>query len=147
MTKAIDFTFPYPPSVNTYWRHPTSGKLAGRHLISEKGREYREAINNLVAAARGMDAVGLFLAGARGEKINTPMISGPLAVDIEVFFPDRRRRDLDNILKSLLDSMTHAGVWEDDSQIEDLRIRKGPNIAGMVKVSVSPAGRPAKKED
>ena len=137
MTKTLNFTFPYPPSVNTYWRHPTKGKLAGRHLISEKGREYRDAIKVLVAEVRGMDLVSSFLAEARCEKIHTPLISGALAVDIEVFFPDRRRRDLDNILKSLLDSMTHAGVWEDDSQIEDLRIRKGDRIAGMVKVTVA----------
>ena len=55
-----------------------------------------------------------------------------LAVWLGYAWYSRRRRDLDNILKSLLDSLTHAGVWEDDSQITDLRIRKGPHIAGMV---------------
>lgn len=115
----LSFTLPYPPSVNTYWRHPSRGPLAGRHLISQEGRNYRETIHSLCGIAR-----------------EAPL-TGPLAVDIEAFFPDRRRRDLDNILKSLLDSLTHAGVWEDDSQITDLRIRKGPHIAGMVKVHIS----------
>lgn len=35
------FNLSWPPSVNKYWRHPTKGKLAGRHLISEEGRRYR----------------------------------------------------------------------------------------------------------
>ena len=40
----LNYTLPYPPSVNTYWRHPSRGPLAGRHLISQEGRAYREAI-------------------------------------------------------------------------------------------------------
>lgn len=115
----LNYTLPYPPSVNTYWRHPSRGPLAGRHLISQEGRAYREAIRAHVAES------------------SFGKITGPVAVDIEAFFPDRRKRDLDNILKSLLDSLTHAGVWEDDSQIVDLRIRKGATIAGMVKVQIN----------
>ncbi|NBW20709.1 MAG: RusA family crossover junction endodeoxyribonuclease [Caulobacteraceae bacterium] len=61
--------------------------------------------------------------------------AGSVRVVIEAFPPDRRKRDLDNILKSLLDALTHAGVWEDDSQIEDLRIYRS-TIAGMVKVRI-----------
>mgnify|MGYP003637015063 FL=1 len=38
--------------------------------------------------------------------------------------PDKRRRDLDNLLKPLLDVMDECGVYEDDSQISDLRILK-----------------------
>lgn len=47
---------------------------------------------------------------------------GDLAVDVYLFFPDKRRRDADNI-KLLLDSMTGI-LWLDDSQIVDLHIRK-----------------------
>ena len=45
-----------------------------------------------------------------------------LAVTIRVYPPDRRRRDLDNLTKSILDLLTKAKVWIDDSQIDDLRI-------------------------
>ena len=48
------------------------------------------------------------------------------------------RRDLDNLLKGLLDALTHAGLWLDDSQVADLRIRRAPTIGGMVKVRVTP---------
>ena len=36
-----------------------------------------------------------------------------------------RKFDLDNRLKGLLDIGTAAGIWVDDSQIDDLRIRRG----------------------
>lgn len=123
----MNLTLPWPPSANTYWRHPTKGKLAGRHLISEKGRAYREAVAWNVKAQLG----AIKPTAAR------------LAVEIEVFVPDRRRRDLDNLHKGLLDSLTHAGVWADDSQIDDLRIRRVRDekgdliIAGMVKVVIT----------
>jgi len=53
---------------------------------------------------------------------------GRLAVDIYVNPPDKRKRDLDNIPKALLDALTHAGIWEDDSQIDQLTITRGPVI-------------------
>lgn len=101
---------PWPPSANTYYRHPTRGPLAGRHLISEKGRAYRKAVQ----AIQGMPAMG----------------SARLAVTIWLYAPDRRRRDLDNSAKGLLDALTHAGVWDDDSQIDDLRIVRAEIVPG-----------------
>jgi len=94
---------PYPPSVNRYWRNIAVGKKP-RTLISREGRDYR----------------GEVLCLFRGS--NRPMITCNIAVTIEVFQPDKRRRDLDNIAKAPLDALTHAGVWLDDSQIDDLRI-------------------------
>ena len=49
-------------------------------------------------------------------------LPGPLAVEITLFWGDRRKRDIDNI-KILLDSLTGI-VWDDDSQIEDLHTMK-----------------------
>ncbi len=42
----------------------------------------------------------------------------------EMLIPHFERPDADNLVKSLLDSMTRAGVWEDDGQVADLRVRK-----------------------
>jgi crossover junction endodeoxyribonuclease RusA len=48
---------------------------------------------------------------------------GPLFVSVLVFYNDKRKHDLDNILKALLDSMTGI-LWEDDSQIQEIIISK-----------------------
>lgn len=63
---------------------------------------------------------------------------GPCKVRVELVYPLRKqdraegdaliphdvKPDADNLVKSLLDSMTRAGVWEDDGQVHDLRVRK-----------------------
>ena len=110
----MEITLPWPPSVNSYWR-----TFQGRMIISAKGRDYREAVCVLVQRL-GVDA---------GYK-------NKLVVEIEAYQPDKRRRDLDNLLKAPLDALTHAGVYKDDSQISDLRIHWGPTIGGMLKIKI-----------
>ena len=107
----IEIDLPYPPSANSYYRHPTKGALAGRHLISAEGRKYRLKIMEMV------------------RPLNTHM-PGRLAVTLTCHMPDRRRRDLGNVEKALCDALTHAGLWYDDSQIDDLRIIRAPVVAG-----------------
>lgn len=117
----IVLTLPWPPSVNTYWRHPTKGTLAGRALISEKGRAYR-----IAASVAMFDQLRRY-----------PKLSGRLAVTLACNPPDRRRRDLDNVPKALLDALTHGQVILDDSQIDDLHIVRGAPVKdGCVVVSI-----------
>jgi crossover junction endodeoxyribonuclease RusA len=118
---------PWPPSVNTYWRHPTRGKLAGKHLVSENGRRYRTAV------------VATLLTARRGKALP---LDGRLSVSILACPPDRRVRDLDNLPKSVLDSLSHAGLWRDDGQIDRLLIERAPVEKGgrlRVRVEVLPA--------
>jgi crossover junction endodeoxyribonuclease RusA len=110
----IDITLPWPPTMNTYWR-----QFRGRLILSAKGREYRVAVADQVALQQAAHD-----------------IDKPVRVEIEAFRPDRRKRDLDNLLKAVLDGMAHAGVYQDDSQIQDLRIYWAPVIGGMVKVKI-----------
>lgn len=110
----IEITLPWPPTVNTYWR-----QYQGRVLISAKGREYRKAVADQVLIQRA-----------------AKHIDYAMRVEIEAFRPDRRRRDLDNLLKAILDSLTHAGVMEDDALIEDLRIYWADEVGGMVKIKI-----------
>ena len=110
----ITLTMPWPPSVNRYWR-----TFQGRMIISAEGRSYRKAVADQVLIQRG-----------------AKHYAGKLRVQIEAFRPDNRRRDLDNLLKAVLDGCTHAGVWEDDSNIVDLRIYWANTIGGMIKVNV-----------
>ena len=109
----ITLSLPFPPSVNGYWRAPTKGRLAGRHLISAKGRQYRE------------DTIKSISHQWQGEPL-----SGRLAVKLVLIPPDRRQRDIDNYSKGLLDAITHAGVWKDDEQIDQLTIIRGNRSPG-----------------
>jgi crossover junction endodeoxyribonuclease RusA len=52
----------------------------------------------------------------RGEPLD-----GPLAVEVLFFWPDKRKHDIDNGLKFLLDALTDI-IWWDDGQISDLHI-------------------------
>lgn len=104
---AVELTLPFPPSVNRYWRAPTTGKLAGRHLISEAGRNYRR------------EAIAMIRDQYKGEPL-----SGRLEVTLILCPPDRRKRDIDNYCKGLFDAMSHAGFWLDDEQIDRLTIIK-----------------------
>jgi crossover junction endodeoxyribonuclease RusA len=95
------FELPWPPSVNHYYRH-----VGSRVLISRAGRRYRENIQ----------------ARMRNENIETAL--DPVELYIELYPPDRRRRDVDNSLKCLLDAFTHGGLYEDDSLIHKLIVIK-----------------------
>lgn len=110
----IEITLPWPPSVNHYWR-----MWQGRMVIGTKGREYRKAVSDLVMIHKG-----------------TRSIEGKVKMTIEAFRPDNRRRDLDNLLKAVLDALGHAGVYHDDSLVVDLRIYWAPEIGGMLKVKI-----------
>lgn len=57
---------------------------------------------------------------------NVDTLHGRLAVHVALFPPDRRKRDVDNILKPLLDACEHAGCFVDDSQIDELHIIRQP---------------------
>ena len=48
-----------------------------------------------------------------------------LTVAVVAYPPDRRARDLDNILKAALDALQHARAYEDDSQIDRLIVDRG----------------------
>ena len=52
-----------------------------------------------------------------------PIIEDTLKIVVGLFFKDKRRRDIDNWHKVLLDSMTGI-VWKDDSQIVEMTVTK-----------------------
>ena len=102
-------TLPWAPSVNHYWRH-----FRGRTLISREGRTYREDVWALL--------------GGGGPR--KPPMGGRIALCMDAFPPDRRARDLDNLLKASADALQHAGIYEDDSQIDLLLIRRREPVTG-----------------
>lgn len=119
----MKLVLPFPPSVNTYWRAPNKGPLKGRHLISAKGRAYQSA-----ACSAIVDQL---------RRLPKPS-TAPAAVEIILFPPDARCRDIDNYNKALFDALTHAGVWEDDSQVKRMLVERRPQIlGGKVEISIT----------
>lgn len=114
---AIHATLPYPPTVNHYWRHAVRrGRV--HVFVGAEGLAYRRRVQTI------LDGV--------------PTFSGRLRVVVRVCPPDHRARDIDNLMKCLLDSLTKAGVWDDDSQVDELVIvRDKPTKGGLVKVVIT----------
>ena len=100
--------------MNGYWRHPSKGPLAGRSLISQAGRNYRQAA--LTALARQS-----WERWDEGQRVRLTAVAMP---------PDRRRRDLDNLPKAVLDALVVAGVLADDSQLDDNHWLRGEVVKG-----------------
>ncbi len=117
----MEITLPYPPSVNHVWR-----RVGRRTLLSRQGRAYRRQVHNLLVG-RGLQP-----------------LAGRIAVTVEVHPPDRRRRDLDNLQKGLFDALQHAGVFFDDSQIDELHMLRCECVpGGLVRVCVTVLEAPA----
>lgn len=95
---------PYPPTVNTYYR-----KVGNKMVISARGRQYKKDVERICMLSR----VKKFTC----ERLEVFAIIYP---------PTRRKFDLDNCLKAMLDGMKGGGVYEDDEQIDGITIKRGP---------------------
>ena len=110
----------YPPTVNTYYKKSRYGTR-----ISLKGQKYRAAVLQDVEEQFG----------------NADTIDTPILVEVVLYPPDKRKRDIDNCMKALLDALTEAGVWEDDSLVAQLQIYRGERLYnGMTSVYIHDAG-------
>jgi len=112
---------PWPPSVNRLWR-----AARGRVHLDPKARTWREEAQ-----------WALRLRWGRQEPLEGPVVIHILAVP-----PDHRRRDLDNLGKSVLDALNGL-VIGDDSQVRRLLLdRTEPEPPGHVLVRVFRYRRP-----
>lgn len=115
----ISISLHWPPSVNHYWR---TAVIAGRAqtYISKEGKAYREEVGWLL------------------RKVQPKKMLDRLQVTVLAYPPDRRARDLDNLLKSLLDSLAHGGAYENDNQVDEITIKRCiPVVNGVVHVTIS----------
>lgn len=118
----IQFTLPFPPSMNHYWR-----AFKGRKIISESGRRYRT------------EGLAIFDA-LRANAGRIEALAGPVEMVLELYPPDKRRRDCDNHIKAIGDLLTHAGIWGDDSQVKRLVVimhDPGHEMRGTCRVTLS----------
>jgi crossover junction endodeoxyribonuclease RusA len=126
---SIAFHLPWAPSANTYWRHIILGgkhKKARAHtLISEGGREYRVKV----------------LEAIRAQKVPVGALKGRLAIHVIAYPPDRRRRDLSNLWKGMLDAIVLAGVIADDGDTDRETIERGHILpGGLLELRISELG-------
>jgi len=112
----ISIKLPWPPTVNHYYT-----VVRGRKILSKRGRQYKTDCAAEMLLQRPRKAVGR------------------LQVRVDAFVPDRRKRDLDNILKPVLDSLGSGpnALFDDDSQIDELAVYRRPvTKPGFVEVWV-----------
>ena len=96
------FEIPFgPDSVNTHWR---TSKYGGQYL-SKAGRQFRENVQNFIKTQKYI------------------IFTKKIKVNIELYFKDNRKKDIDNYFKAILDSF-NGFLYTDDSFIYELKSTK-----------------------
>lgn len=99
------FVVPGPPQPK---ERPRIGK-GGRVYTPRRTHDYEGAIQGYALASRPPAWALKHAAG--------------YVVRLRVYFPDERRRDLDNVLKAALDALNGI-AWNDDSQVRELHVHR-----------------------
>jgi len=118
----LELKLPFPPSTNHY-------KKVGALVKTKTGKMYQKRVNS-------RETVAFYYQVYMISKMNMPSEWLKFACSDEITFevcvdlypPNKRRYDLDNRLKVLLDSFVHAHIIKDDSQITRLVVEKMDNI-------------------
>ena len=82
---------PYPPTVNHIWK------------ITKGGKVYKSSRASVWAQEAG------WIIKASGVKVQ-----GPFILSVIAYRPDKRRRDVDNIVKVVMDALQASGAVADD---------------------------------
>ena len=104
----VELILPLSPSINSYY----GARKGGGKYIKPEGVAFREEVDWMV----------------RAKKLKTML--GRLWVVAYIHARNKVVIDIDNRLKSLLDALQHAKVFENDSQIDDLHAKRGVIVPG-----------------
>lgn len=99
---------PYPPSINHYYYN----RRGGGKFIGAKGVDFRAKVQDL------------------RYKLGMKRVKGKVDVSVYLYPADNRRRDIDNILKCLLDALVISEFIDDDSLIFRLFLEKKEVVKG-----------------
>lgn len=103
----ISYMLQMGPTINHYF-----GRRGKFTYLPKEVKQYREHVQDVVAAA------------------GHAKLEGRLQVVIAISMASRRRSDLDNRAKAILDALTHAGAWADDEQVDVLILVRQPVSKG-----------------
>jgi len=113
----IKLTLPTPPSINNYWGH----NRLGHTYLKPKAKQFRLDVYEILKKEGLLDL----------------KLEDRLIYNCDYYPPDKRIRDLDNIHKSIFDGLTHAGLYLDDSQIDEMHCYRKPIIRfGKVDIEI-----------
>jgi Holliday junction resolvase RusA-like endonuclease len=90
----------------------------GAMYLTREGRDYKEVAGMLLKAAR------------------VPRVEGAVWFEYWAYPPDRRKRDLSNLIKIVEDAAEAAGVFKDDCQVSELHGHKCPPDRSRPRVEV-----------
>ena len=103
MFPPIKLVFPWPPTVNTYYR-----SVKGRTIMSKAGRMYRGVCQRCCV----------------WQKFTPVPPDSRVQVVLNLYAPNKRKYDIDNRAKACLDALQHGGVLPDDEQVDRLIINR-----------------------
>lgn len=104
---SYELVIPLPPTVNHAY-----GSSGHRRYLKPAGVAFRQEVALAVRLAK------------------LTKLEGRLWLSMRVYPRDRRTSDLDNRIKSAQDALMHAGLFDDDSQIDHLEVKRGPIVRG-----------------
>lgn len=112
----IELELPYAPTLNHF-------KRPGRIIRTKGGKTFQQRITTPETKAFYMH-VWQAVVAMRAHKGLQSFGDSLLEMEIDVYPPDKRRRDIDNLAKSVLDALQKAGLYDDDYQICRLVIQR-----------------------
>lgn len=117
MDSPAEFELPFPPSINHYFNY-----YQGRPILSQEAKTFRKQVRRITLT-----------------KAIKPIL-GILAIRIDITPPDHRRRDSDNVQKSVIDALQQAGLFWDDAQVVWLlSVKHEPQPPGKIRVQLADA--------
>ena len=127
----IRLRLPFPPTANHYNAQRvvmSCGKPKVFYYRTAKAKMFYDTVAALVI-----------------DKFNEPpLITSMLSVWIELTAPSKHRRDVSNYAKCIEDALQAAGLFIDDSQIDDLKITRlgvDPAKVGWADVTITSVER------
>lgn len=134
----IKLVLPYPPSVNHYWdeaiiRDKKTRRLRIIKFLSKRAKEWRELLQGCVYE----------------QLQRPPQLRGRLAIIVHEHYGPRDEehehhgpaQDIDNCIKPLFDGLEWCKVFINDSQIDEMLVRKKRRAAiGRVELVIKTIG-------